>query len=290
MITNVIKFEAFVTVFVFKYMRIKLYCRCFKTFALDLWASRKRVCWWYLNSVAVSAFSQRLLSLHLAAKAQNVATREQKVHDYSQHIHNTWLSTNQDSQPKMNYALNTTTSCAFRGRRSVLLWLLFCVRWICFLSPPSQPCRLWWKWNPITLCVMLIIRYGAVNNQHWPFMSSTSLSRSWHHKKKKKKKPDSANWVCSLWIASMISTAFDLSCVAFEEMAPQVICPSLCIWRGWINSELKYILNWNVTRVYRSKHVNWSGCGNWKRDSQRFQPVSVPFGPFWKQHWSCSVC
>lgn len=151
---RIIKFEAFLTVIVFEYMRIKLYCKCFKTFALDrftwnwrslhwnMWVSWKCICWWYLNSVAVSAFSQWLLSLHLAAKAQNVATREQKVHDYSQHIHNTSRSTNQDSQPKMNYALNTTTCYAFRGRRSVLLWLLFCVWWICFLSPPSQLCRL----------------------------------------------------------------------------------------------------------------------------------------------------
>lgn len=40
----------------------------------------------------------------------------------------------------------------------------------------------------------------------------------------------------------MIGTAFDLSCVAFEEMAPQFIFSSHCVWQGWIDSELLYIL------------------------------------------------
>lgn len=110
---------------------------------------------------------------------------------------------------------------------------------------------------------MLIICYRVVNNQHWPFMSPTSLSRSWHYKKKKKKKKKNTfeTWVCLLWIASMTSIAFDLSCVAFGEMAQQFIFSSRCVCQGWINNNLSIFWRKQKCRLYLSllsNHVNWS--------------------------------
>lgn len=90
----------------------------------------------------------------------------------------------------------------------------------------------WWKWNPITPSVMLIICYVAVNNQLWPFMSPTGLSRSWHRKKKR-----------SRWDLGLLSlNGFNnRRCIWF------IVC---CIWRNgtaiplffplrrWINNKL----------------------------------------------------
>lgn len=66
------------------------------------------------------------------SKRSTIILNTSIIHHYQQPGHTT----------EINYMLNTTTNCAFRGRRSVLLWLPFCAWWICFLSPPSQPCRI----------------------------------------------------------------------------------------------------------------------------------------------------
>lgn len=91
---------------------------------------------------------------------------------------------------QINHTLSNRTNCAFRAEGH--FWPdYYSVWWIWFLSPlwtiSAMQNTAWWKWNPITPSVMLIICCGVVNNQHGPFMSPTSLSRSWHCKEKKKK-------------------------------------------------------------------------------------------------------
>lgn len=188
---------------------------------------------------------------------------------------------------QINHRLYNRTNCAFRDRRSFLSWLLFYLWWIRFHCLPSQPRRLLPSESEIPLpCLscssFAVLCVCAVNNQHWPLMSPTVCQG---HDTAGIKNADET-WVCSLWTVSVTSIAFDLSRVAFREMAQRFIFCSHCVWRGRINITgwVYFKGNWNVVCTYQTSWIRWTNPESLSKCRNRKKPhwwlMLLTFKPF----------